>query len=722
MKAVCTAFANFVPYNRRTVILRFLLLCASLHAGDAPVTLEVAASSRPPESWTPIWSPAGGAFAYVEGRRIQLYTIAAKSAKAIANLEELSAKAKSRPAAEQAWQNRRVAAVRPQWFSDGKRILAAEGGDLFVIDVDSGGVKQLTATPAVEEDPRLSPDGTQVAYRTENDIYVLSIAGGKPRRLTFDGSATLWNGRLDWVYPEELSLSRAYWWSPDGMRLAYMQFDVSPEMIHPHVDASPVMARAEPQRFPKAGTPNANVRLGVIAAKGGKTKWMDLGSTAEALLARVDWMPGGKELAVQRLSRIQDRVELLAVDAAAGQARVLVEERDKHWVNLHDIVHFFADGKFLWASERDGHRHLYLFENGKPKQLTSGDWEITQWSGIDKSHAYFVATKDSVLERNLFRLDLASGELKRLTPEKGTHAIAMSPDAAFYIDSLQGHATPARQTLHSADGTHIATLTDSSARFKNFDLLPLEYVTFKGRDGTLFHGQMIKPKNFNASKRYPAIVMVYGGPHTQTVRDNWAGANWEQALAHKGYVIWRMDNRGSNYRGHAFETPVHRELGKTELADQLEGVEYLTKLGFVDPARVGIYGWSYGGYMTLYSMTHSKAFAAGVAGAPVTDWRNYDTIYTERYMGLPARNEEGYKAASPVHSAKDLSGKLMLVHNFQDDNVLFQNSQHMMEALQKAGKQFEMMFYPLKSHGVTGPLRLHSLQTITAFFDRVLTP
>ena len=391
-------------------------------------------------------------------------------------------------------------------------------------------------------------------------------------------------------------------------------------------------------------------------------------------------------------------------------------------MNLHDIVHFFPDGKFLWASERDGHRHLYLYENGKPKQLTSGDWEIVQWSGIDKTHAYFIATKDNVLERNLFRLDLASGELRRMTPEKGTHAIAMAPGASFYIDSLQGHATPPRQTLHSADGTRIATLTDSTARFKNFDLLPLEYVNFKGRDGTLFHGQMIKPKNFDSSKRYPAIVMVYGGPHTQTVRDNWAGANWEQALAHKGYVIWRMDNRGSNYRGHAFETPVHRELGKTELADQLEGVEYLSKLGFVDPARVGIYGWSYGGYMTLYSMTHSKVFAAGVAGAPVTDWRNYDTIYTERYMGLPARNEEGYKAASPVHSAKDLSGKLMLVHNFQDDNVLFQNTQHMMEALQKAGKQFEMMFYPLKSHGVTGPLRLHSLQAITAFFDRTLAP
>lgn len=576
-------------------MIRALVLSLSMYAGDTPVTLEVAASQRPAESWTPIWSPAGGAFAYVEGRRIQFYTIAAKSSKVVASLEELSAKAKSRPAAEQAWQNRRVAAVRPQWFADGKRMLAAEGGDLFVIDVASGGVRQLTATPSVEEDPRLSPDGTQVAYRTENDLYVLSVAGGKPRRLTFDGSAMLWNGRLDWVYPEELALSRAYWWSPDGARIAYLQFDVSPEMIHPHVDASPVMARGEPQRFPKAGTPNANVRLGVIAAKGGRTKWMELGSTADALLARVDWMPGGKELAVQRLSRIQDRVELLAVDAASGQARVLVEERDKHWVNLHDIVHFLPGGKFLWASERDGHRHLYLYENGKPRQLTSGDWEIVQLSGVDKSYAYFIATKDSVLERNLFRLDLASGALKRMTPEKGTHAIVMSPDAAFYIDALQGHATPPRQTLHSADGTAIATLTDSAARFKTFDLLPFEYIKFKGRDGTLFHGQMIKPKNFDPSKRYPAIVMVYGGPHTQTVRDNWAGANWEQALAHKGYVIWRMDNRGSNYRGHAFETPVHRELGKTELADQLEGVEHLLKLGFVDSARVGIYGWSYGG-------------------------------------------------------------------------------------------------------------------------------
>jgi dipeptidyl-peptidase-4 len=298
----------------------------------------------------------------------------------------------------------------------------------------------------------------------------------------------------------------------------------------------------------------------------------------------------------------------------------------------------------------------------------------------------------------------------------------MSPNAAFYLDSWQSrHAAPSQRLIDNA-GTELAVLRAASATASGYDLQPVENLSFRGKDGTLFYGQIIKPKGFDPSRKYPAIVMVYGGPHVQTVRDTWSGPNWEQALAAKGYVIWRMDNRGSYFRGHAFERGVHKQLGRQELADQLEGVEHLLGMGFVDPRRVGIYGWSYGGYMTLYSLTHSAAFAAGVAGAPVTDWRHYDTIYTERYMGLPSRNEDGYKAASPVHAAAALSGKLMLVHNFQDDNVLFQNSQHMMEALQRAGKQFEMMFYPQKSHGVTGPMRLHLLQTVTGFFDRNLLP
>jgi dipeptidyl-peptidase-4 len=700
------------------------LLVAPVWGEKKPVTLEVAAAVRPDAALAPVRAPDGARFAFVEARRVQVYDCARREAKAVASLAELEGKAKARPASGPfQWKNRRAAGDRPQWTADGKSLLVAAGGDLFLVDAAAGTHRQLTATPEAEEEAQISPDGKHVGYRVGNDLWVLPVEGGKARRLTTDGSETIWNGRLDWVYPEELSISRAWWWSPDGREIAYLQFDVGAEMIHPHVDPGPVQAVAEPQRFPKAGTPNANVKLGVVGARGGKTRWMETGPTADKLIARVQWMPGGKEIAVQRLSRVQDHLELLAFTAATGKGRMLLEERDDAWVNVHDLLYFFEDGRFLWGSERDGHRHLYLYGAGAPRQLTRGEWEVTELNAVDAAggRIWLTTTKDSPLERGLYRLDVGSGELTRLGRRGGTHAVSMGRGGQFGVATWQSHREPPRTTLVDGDARELAVLRAPSKVAEEYELLPWEYVTFQGKDGTLFYGKILKPKGFAGGQRYPAIVMPYGGPHGQEVRDTWTGANWEQALAHRGYVIWKMDNRGMNFRGHAFEKIVHKQFGKIELADQLEGLEYLKGLGFVDPARVGIYGWSYGGYMTLYAMTNApKAFAAGVAGAPVTDWRHYDTIYTERYMGMPAKNETGYKESSPVHAAGRLEGKLMLVHNFQDDNVLFQNSQHMMEALQKAGKPFEMMFYPLKSHGVTGPLRLHMLQTVTGFFDRTI--
>jgi len=702
-------------------------LLAPAWAEKKPVTLEAVAETKAPAIVTPVWSPDGGRFLYEEGKKLRVYDCAAKSSKVIATQAELEGKAKSpnKPAGAFDWQNRRVEAEKAQWTPDGKQVLTAAGGDLFLIDAATGAVRQLTATPEKEADPQMSPDGELVGFRLENDLYVMGVKEGKRRRLTADGSGTLWNGRLDWVYPEELSITRAWWWSPDGKDIAYLQFDVSPEMIHPQVDPGPVQAVMEPQRFPKAGTANANVRLGVIGARGGKTRWMDVGPTADRLIARVQWMPGGKEIAVQRLSRIQDDLELLAFDAGSGKGRQLLRERDPAWINIHNILHFFPDGRFLWASERDGFRHLYLMEKDAPRQITIGGWEVTDLHAVDEAAglAWITTTAESPLERHLYSVNLKTGEVKKQTREPGTHLIAMAPNGAYYLDAWQSTSVPMHQTLHDRAGRELDKVWETPGDRLEYSLLPVETLTFQGKDTTKFYAQMIKPPGFDPAKRYPAIVMVYGGPHAQTVKNKWSGVSWEQALAQRGYVVWWMDNRGMNYRGHAFESAVHRQFGKVELADQLEGVAYLKGLGFVDEKRIGIYGWSFGGYMTLYSMTHAgTTFAAGVAGAPVTDWRHYDTIYTERYMGLPSRNEEGYKASSPVHAAANLQGKLMLVHNFQDDNVLFQNTQNMMDALQRAGKPFETMFYSLKSHGVTGVHKLHMLRTITGFFDRALQP
>lgn len=702
-----------------------IAVCSLLAAQPKPVTLDAVFAYRPDALPAMIWNPEGDRLLLVEGKALRLLDAATGQTTELATLADIETKAiKPRPGQQPfGWQNRRVAAARPEWSADARRLLFVQGGDLFLLDVPSRQWTQLTATPEAEEDAHLSPDGRAVGFRRGPDLYVAEVASRRERRLTRDGSETLWNGKLDWVYPEELDLGRAWWWSPDSRSIAYLQFDVSVETVHPHVDGAAVQAVFEPQRFPKAGTPNANVRLGVMAARGGRTRWMDLGPTTGTLIARVQWLPGGGKLAVQRLSRVQDRLELLTAEAGTGRVERLVEEKDAAWVNLHDALSFFPDGRFLWASERSGYRHLYLYAAGgqMERQLTSGDWEVSGVEGMDGKYVYFTGTRESPLERHLYRVPLAGGAVERLTKEAGTHAIAMAPRTSFFVDTHSNLETPAARTLHRADGSRVAVLREANRQvLREYALLPVEPVRFRA-NGNDFYGQVIKPAGFTAGRKYPAIVMVYGGPHAQTVRNAWAGLNWEQALAARGFVVWRMDNRGAGGRGHGWETPLHRQLGKTELADQLAGVEYLVRQGFVDEKRVGIYGWSYGGYMTLYALANApETFAAGIAGAPVTDWRLYDTIYTERYMGLPAQNEEGYRQSSAVTHAAKIRGQLLLVHNFQDDNVLFQNAQHMMEALQKANHQFEVMFYQQKSHGVVGPARRHLLETTTRFFERTL--
>lgn len=712
----------------------FLLVCGLFGAFSVPasaqkrpVTLADVASARPADLPSLLWAPKSPRFLFTDKKDIVLYDCATQKREVLASLTAIEGKAvKPEPEAKFNWENRRVLGSRPEWSQDERLVLFVLQGDIFLLDVPSRQWKQLTATKENEQDAHLSPDGRQIGYRYANDLFVLDVATGKKRQITKTGSDSIWNGRLDWVYPEELDLGRAWWWSPDSRQIAYLQFDISQEMLHPHVDAAPVQAVLEPERYPKAGTRNADVKLGVVAAKGGKTKWLPPTGSNEFLLARVQWMPDSRTLAVQRYTRVQDQMQLLAVDTAAARQRVLLEETSKTWLNVHDMFTVLGGGKqFLWASEADGYRHLYLHDGeGKlVKQLTKGEWEVTSLEGVDeaKGLVYFSATKDNPMERHLYRLQLADGSLTRLSAPGFSHTISMSATASYYTSTFSSLTQPTSRILATADGQQVAVLRapDRSAQ-EQLDLLPVETVNFKA-NGVLFYGQVIKPRNFDPQRKYPAIVMVYGGPHSQTVRNSWAGANWEQALAHKGFVVWRMDNRGAGGRGHVWEAPLYRRLGKVELEDQVEGVKYLVSQGYVDAKRVGIYGWSYGGFMTLTALLHApQVFRAGVSGAPVTDWRHYDTIYTERYLGLPQQNADNYKASSPVHFAAKLEGKLMLVHNFQDDNVLFQNTQNMMEQLQKAGKPFELMFYPYKSHGVLPPLRKHLLETTTDFFERHL--
>ncbi|MFN7937034.1 MAG: alpha/beta fold hydrolase [Bryobacteraceae bacterium] len=707
--------------------LAFLLTTAILSAQKKPVTLDALAGQAPPLMGTVLWSPDGKRIAMRQGNNLQLIDVAARSKRVVLSLSALSAAATAVPAAEAfGWENRRVSEQSLQWLPDGKRMIAAQGGDVFVIQVDAGGFQQLTATPFAERDPKLSPDGKKLAYRHNHDLYVLDLGSRALTRLTKDGSLSLLNGELDWVYPEELQLGTAYWWSPDSQSIAYMQFDISREMVHPHVDMLGLYAKLEPQRFPKAGTPNADVRLGVVAATGGATRWMDLGEMRDRLLARVHWTPDSKGLVAFRLNRVQNELHVMTAEAVTGRSRVALEEKDPAWINVRDDFAILSGTEqAIFGSDRTGYRHLYLVgKNGKEvKPVTQGEFEVTELVHVDEAgqRVFFMSTEESPLERHLY-VTGRDGQRRKLTKEKGTHAVEMSPNAEYWVDTYSSISEPSRTVLRDASGNIAMTLREPSLKAREeYDILPTELLNFKGKDGTLYYARLIKPKNFDPAGKYPAIVMIYGGPHAQTVKDSYAGLSWDQVLAHRGFVIWQMDNRGSGARGHKWESVVNREFGKQELADQLEGVHYLKSLGFVDEKRIGMHGWSYGGYMTLIAMLHAPdVFRAGISGAPVTDWRHYDTIYTERYMGLPEENVEGYRKSSPLHYAANLKGKLMLVHNYGDDNVLYQHNLQMQVELQKAGKQFDLLVYPQKSHGVTGSYGRHMREAMTAFFERHL--
>jgi dipeptidyl-peptidase-4 len=721
------------------MILRRLCLLAVLAAGlfaqKKPVTIEAITATRGMEMvGPPIWAPDGKTFAYRQGRQLMLYDMAAKTAKELLSTDVLTKAAVTPPQEPRMrWENRGVREELVQWFPGGRDLLISAGRDLFIWHIDTGKYDQLTATAAEERDPKLSPDARYVAFRRNHDLYALEISSRKETRLTNDGSDTLLNGETDWVYPEELDLGTAYWWSPDSRSVAYLQFDVSREPLYPQADLRGYRAIAEPERYPQAGDPNAEVQLGVVAVSGGATRWMDVGATTHLfLLARVEWMPDSRRLAVQRLTRVQDRLDLMAADANTGETRLLLRETDPKWINVRNDLRFLSDGKrFVWTSERDGYRHIYLYSNDgqELRRLTSGPWEVRSIAGIDErtDRVYFLSSEASPMENQLYTVRFNGKDKARLTRDAGWHTVSMAPSMDYFLDTWSNFQVPTRRVLCSVRGEEYAVFRESDRRvLEEYEYVPSEVVTIKAADGrTDLFGMITRPANFQSGRKYPAMVFVYGGPGAQRIRNQFGGLMGDsgllQVLAQRGYVVWQLDNRGSTGRSHTFESAIYHSLGVTELADQKAGVDYLTSLGFVDPERIGIFGWSYGGFMTVNAMLYSPdTFRVGVAGAPVTNFVNYDTIYTERYMGLPAENAEGYKRTNLSLAAANLKGNLMVIHNFQDDNVLFQNTLQMVDALERAGKKFELMLYTQKTHGVTGPVRRQMLESIVGYLDRTL--
>ncbi len=620
------------------------------------------------------------------------------------------------------------------WSPRGDALLVLSQGDLYLLSLGDKTLRRLTETDGAEADPQFSPDGRRVAYVRGPDLYLLDLESGRERALTEDGETeVILNGQTDWVYWEEIWHRDAtgFWWSPDGGKIAFYRFDDRAVQMYALVDFLPRYPEVEWQRYPKAGEVNPTVRIGVVDLAGGGTTWLDTGDDREAYLARVHWTPRG-EVAVQRLSREQDRLDLLACGAADGRCRVLLTETWPTWINLGDELTFLADGRFIWSSERSGWRQLYLYdgEGRLVRPLTSGEGHVTSLDGVDEAGGWLVYTRFGTgflgaARRQVVRLELAGGEPAPLTADGGWHSALVAPRTGYWVHTWSSLQDPGGQAVRDRAGREVADLPAKGITLYDPAQLPRwETFTLRTADGVELPASLLKPQPLEPGRRYPVIMYHYGCPASQVVVDRWDGRGrdpWHKLMAQRGYAVLAVDNELSLFFGKRGEDKAHRRFGPLEHAAQLAAVEYLKGLPFVDPERIGLWGWSGGGANTLYSMLISPGtWRAGVAGAPVTDWRLYDTIWTERYLDHPATNAEGYDQSSPVTYAHQLKDRLLIVHGTGDDNVHPQNTLVIIDRFIAAGLPFEDAIYPRQKHGFTGPSTRHFFERMTEFFDRHL--
>ena len=629
-----------------------------------------------------------------------------------------------------------------QWSANGDEILFQGVDDLWVFDVRTGETKRLTNDSVKEEVPTFSPAGDRVAFVRQNNIFTISLKTGKATQLTTDGTELVLNGIFDWVYKEELadrSTARSYEWSPDGRKIAYLRLDDSPVPQYPLVNFLSRHVELNIQRFPQSGDPNPKASFHVVSVDGGSAMtWHspDASVPVEYFGPTFTWTPDSKSISFLTLNRDQTEEVARLWNVNSGASRTLLVERDKYWINSLNPPHFLSGGRFLWLSERDGWMHLYLYGmDGKlQKKLTSGNWMIDRpvfsdlpmfQVGGDSGWIYFLSTEPDARQRQIYRVRLDGNGLQQVSKQPGTHTFYLSPDGRYYVDRFSDYKTPPVTRLYKSDGEETSTLDKPANYLDNYELGTTELVTVKSADGTNLYARLVKPPNFDPNKKYPVIVKVYGGPEIQMVKDEWGVTSLEdQLFTERGYLLWILDNRGSWGRGHAFETPIFEHLGRQELKDQLAGVDYLKSLPYVDASRMGIRGWSYGGYMTLYTLTHAPdVFKCGAAGGPVADWKFYDSIYTERYMRTADVNPDGYRESSPLEAAGNLTANLLLMHGVDDDNVHLQNTINFIEALVRDGIPYQLYLQPGEKHGFSAySARLYRLKRMLKFFDQNLHP
>jgi dipeptidyl-peptidase-4 len=699
-------------------------------------------------------SPDGARITYLRGSdeekdRLDLweYRVAEAEARRLV-AAELLVSASQAPSEEEVGkrERQRLAAfsgiLEYSFAATGKALLFPSDGRLFYFDLEApaaGAMREIAQGRGFVTDASISPRGTYVAYVRDQNLLVFDLAANTELAITTDGDGPIKYGLAEFVAQEEMGRSSGYWWSPDERTIAFTRVDERPVPLTQRFEIAADNVATFAQRYPSAGAANAKVTLGVADIAAGDVTWLELGDE-DHYLARVDWLPDGR-LAVQRQSRDQHRLDLVFIDITNETATTILSETCATWVELHDELTFLKKSpEFIWASMRDGRQHLYLYalDGRLIRQLTAGDWCVDDFRGraikwVDEARRliYFTATYDGPTSRKLYRASYAEGlieEPQRITPEDGLHAVTIAADGRFLLDQFTSRAQPPRVALHRLDGTFSAYLLENrlddqhpDAPYLRTNATP-EFGTLVAADGQTLHYRLFKPAGFDQAKRHAAILDVYGGPGVQRVLDNWTGSSFTQILTRAGYVVLQLDNRGSAFRGNAFQAPIHGRLGEIEVADQVLAARWLAAQAYVDAARIGVWGWSYGGYLSLMLMFKAPAiFRAGVAGAPVTDWTLYDTHYTERYLKTPVENAAGYAASAVFPYAADLQGDLLVIHGMADDNVLFLHSTKLFRRLQDLGKPFEVMVYPGAKHGLTRQRDgRHAYATILRFFDQHL--
>lgn len=627
-------------------------------------------------------------------------------------------------------------------------ILVNNANDLWYFDLATKALRRLTNGSDAELEADFSPDGKWVSFVRGNNLFAVDVAKANEKQLTRDGregDKAIYNGYLDWVYEEELygrGQKRGYWWSPDSKLIAFLRLDESPVPKFIIPNDVPIDQDVETTFYPQAGDPNPGVKLGIadvgktsfvpnagripkigaslpssVLRIGDAVKFIDTPAykPEDLLIARVSWTPDSKNVLFQALNREQTFLDLNKADLT-GKLTKMLTETTPAWVEVYDNPLFYegtspgAQPGMVWQSARNGWRHLYLYDNNGQlvRQLTTGKWEVRAVFGIDQKNGlvYFSATKDSHIAENVYRVPIGGGEPERLTRGNGWHAASFNKTFTHFVENWSDASTPTQTWLYRADGSLERTINENKVEvLHNYRLSRPEFLNVQTRDGFVMEAMMIKPPDFDPSKKYPVFEFTYSGPHAPSVANRWGGSRymWFQMLAQKGYIIWVCDNRSASGKGEESVWPIYKELGKLELRDLEDGVKYLKSLPYVDGGRIGLHGWSYGGFMTSYALTHSNSFKIGIAGGTVSDYRLYDSIYTERYMLTPQNNREGYDRTSVLKSAKNLSGRLLLIHGGIDDNVHMQNTTQLVFELQKADKQFDVMYYPTQRHGVSNP-------------------